>query len=116
MTPIQQLIAETKQYISLHINYYKLEGVELLSRLASALLLVVLLLVLSTSALFYLMFAVVYLLHPYVGSFALSYLLVGSIYIVLIAIVILGRKWLIVSPLVRFVSHLFFPHPPYEKE
>ncbi len=109
---IDQLIEETKRYLSLHIAYYKLEGVEVVVRLASALLLVVLLIVLVASALFYLMFALVYLLHPYVGSFALSYLLVGSIYILLIVVAVVGRKRFIVSPMVRFVSHLFFHKPP----
>lgn len=109
---IDQLIAETKRYLSLHITLYKLEGVEVVVRLASALLLVVVLIVLMACALFYLMFALVYILHPYVGSFALSYLLVGSIYILLMMGVIVGRKRLIVSPLVRFVSQLFFHNPP----
>ncbi len=83
---IDQLIADTKRYLSLQISLYKLEGIEVVARLASALLLAVLLIVLMACALFYLMFALVYILHPYVGSFALSYLLVGSIYILLMMV------------------------------
>ena len=60
-------------------------------------------LVLSVGAGIYLSFALVYLLEPLVGIVG-SYAIVGAVFLLLIAIVILFKKKLILVPITRFIS------------
>ena len=60
-------------------------------------------LVLSVGAGIYLSFALVYLLEPLVGIVG-SYAIVGAVFLLLIAIVILLKKKLILVPITRFIS------------
>ena len=60
-------------------------------------------LVLSVGAGIYLSFALVYLLEPLVGIVG-SYAIVGAVFLLLIAIVILFKKKLILVPITHFIS------------
>ena len=60
-------------------------------------------LVLSVGAGIYLSFALVYLLEPLVGIVG-SYAIVGAVFLLLIAIVILFKKKLILVPITRIIS------------
>ena len=57
----------------------------------------------SVGAGIYLSFALVYLLEPLVGIVG-SYAIVGAVFLLLIAIVILFKKKLILVPITRFIS------------
>ena len=58
-------------------------------------------------ALFYLFFTLAYILEPFVGGFMASFAIIAGINVVLIAIIVIFRKRLIISPLVNFLANLF---------
>ena len=93
----QQLFFEFKKYLELQKEYTKLELTEKLTILFSTLIMVLVLIILGMVALFYLLFALAYVLEP----------LVAGINVLLIALVIIFRKQLIISPMVNFLANLF---------
>jgi hypothetical protein len=103
----QELYTALKKYLALNIEYAKVEFVEKLTILLSTLLLGLLILLLAAGALFYLFFALAYTLESLLGSMALSYTVISSFYLILIALLAAFRKQLIINPLVKFLSNLF---------
>ena len=94
----QQLFFEFKKYLELQKEYTKLELTEKLTILFSTLIMV---------ALFYLLFALAYVLEPLVGGLMASFAIIAGINVLLIALVIIFRKQLIISPMVNFLANLF---------
>ncbi len=103
----QQLILECKKYLELQKEYTKLEIVEKLTILLSMLITVLILITLSMIALFYLFFALAYVLEPIVGNLAISFIIIAGISLLLIAVIIIFRRKLIISPMVNFLAKLF---------
>ena len=92
----RKLFEEGKKYINLQIDYAKLTATEKISVILG-------MSVLSVGAGIYLSFALVYLLEPLIGIVG-SYAIVGAVFLLLIAIVILFKKKLILVPITRFIS------------
>ncbi len=111
-----QLYTQIKRYLSLQKEYARLELVEKLSLLLSTLLIVFVAVALGLVALFYLMFAVAYLLAPAVGGLPASFAILGGVCLLLILLVYLFRKQLIVKPLVRFLALLFLNDRKHKTE
>lgn len=103
----QQLFFEFKKYIELQKEYTKLELTEKLTILFSTLIMVLILIILGMVALFYLLFALAYILEPWVGGLMASFAIIAGINILLIALIITFRKQLIFSPMVSFLAGLF---------
>ena len=99
----RKLFEEGKKYINLQIDYAKLTATEKISVILGMSVLFAVILVLSVGAGIYLSFALVYLLEPLVGIVG-SYAIVGAVFLLLIAIVILVKKKLILVPITRFIS------------
>lgn len=106
----QQLFVEFKKYLELQKEYTKLELTEKLTILLSTLIMVLILITLGMVALFYLLFALAYILEPLVGGLMVSLTIIAAINVVLIAVVVIFRKQLIVSPMVNFLAGLFLNH------
>ena len=104
---LQQLYEEVKKYIALQTEYVKVEFVEKLTILLSALLIISLVIVLVIIALFYLFFSIAYAVEPLVGSLSLSFGIISGVYFVLTGVLVLLRKRIIINPLVKFLSNLF---------
>ena len=68
----QQLFFEFKKYLELQKEYTKLELTEKLTILFSTLIMVLVLIILGMVALFYLLFALAYVLEPLVGGLMAS--------------------------------------------
>ena len=102
----QQLFFEFKKYLELQKEYTKLELTEKLTILFSTLIMILVLIILGMVALFYLLFALAYILEPLVGLMA-SFAIIAGINVLLIALVIIFRKQLIISPMVNFLANLF---------
>ena len=100
----QQLFFEFKKYLELQKEYTKLELTEKLTILLSTLIMIV---ILSMVALFYLLFALAYVLEPLVGGLMASFAIIAGINILIMALVIIFRKQLIISPMVNFLANLF---------
>ena len=94
----QQLFFEFKKYLELQKEY---------TILFSTLIMILVLIILGMVALFYLLFALAYILEPLVGGLMSSFAIIAGINVVLIALVIIFRKQLIISPMVNFLANLF---------
>ena len=88
----QQLFFEFKKYLELQKEYTKLELTEKLTILFSTLIMVLVLIILGMVALFYLLFALAYVLEPLVGGLMASFAIIAGINVLLIALVIIFRK------------------------
>lgn len=108
---IQQLYEDIKKYITLQKEYTKLEVIEKLTILISTLIMVLALIILGMISLFYLLFALAYILEPVVGGLHISFTIIAGINILLIIGVICLRKRLIIKPMVSFLTNLFLNNP-----
>ena len=96
----QQLFFEFKKYLELQKEYTKLELTEKLTILLSTLIMIVVLIILG-------MVALAYVLEPLVGGLMVSFAIIAGINILIMALVIIFRKQLIISPMVNFLANLF---------
>lgn len=103
----EELWAELKRYLTLQIDYAKLTTVEKLVVLLSAVAMVAVLLILGACVLFYLSFAVVFMLSDAIGCTWGAYLIVSGAFVVLMLIVVAMRQKLILDPVSRFLTRLF---------
>lgn len=108
---IQQLFAEFKKFLVLQKEYTKLELTEKLTILLSTLIMILVFTILGMVALFYLLFALAYILEPLVGGLMVSFGIIAGINIILIAIIYFFRRQLIISPMVNFLANLFLNDP-----
>ena len=106
----EELWAELKKYLTLQIDYAKLTAVEKLVVLLSAIAMVAVMLILGACVLFYLSFAVVFMLSDAIGSTWGAYLIVSGIFMVLMLVVYALRQKLILDPVSRFLTRLFLHH------
>lgn len=106
----EELWAELKKYLTLQIDYAKLTTVEKLVVLLSAIAMVAVMLILGACVLFYLSFAVVFMLSDAIGSTWGACLIVSGIFLVLMLVVYALRQKLILDPVSRFLTRLFLHH------
>ena len=83
----------------------KLDVIEKVVQLLTALAVAIVFIILGVAVLFYLSFAVVHWLEPLTGL-ALAYFLVAMLFLVLIMLVFAKRKAWIQRPLVHFLSSI----------
>ncbi len=96
-------IAEILRKKGIKLNRNEMENTILLSTL----IMIVVLIILGMVALFYLLFALAYVLEPLVGGLMASFAIIAGINILIMALVIIFRKQLIISPMVNFLANLF---------
>ena len=102
---IAQLVESVKSYDELQGEYLKLDVIQKIVRLATALTLTFVFLLLGISFLFYLSFACVYWLVPFTGT-ALAFLIVRLFFLALLVLVFFNRKAWIERPLVSFLANV----------
>ncbi|WP_346696012.1 phage holin family protein [Barnesiella viscericola] len=102
---LKRLFDEGKKYLTLQIDYAKLTATENLSVILGMSVLFIIILVLAVGAGIYLSFALVYLLEPLVGIVG-SYALLGALFLLLIALVVIFKQRLILAPITRFISRV----------
>ena len=101
---IGQLVEALKQYIGLQREYLKLDVIEKVVRLITAITLTVVLSLLVLIFLIYLSFAAAYALAPLVGT-AWAFVIV-AVYLVIFLLVLIFRKRWIERPVVKFLASL----------
>ena len=100
---IAQLVESVKSYVGLQGEYLKLDVIQKVVRLVTALTLTIVLLLLGIAFLFYLSFACVYWLEPVMGL-GHAFFLVALFFLAFLVLVFINRKSWIERPLVRFLS------------
>lgn len=104
---IQSIWKLAKRYCLLQINYAKLTFAEKLAVLLGGIAVAAVCLVLASILVMLLSFAAIDALQS-VMSPCWAYLTVSAVFIFIILIVIIFRKTLIVNPIAKFISKLFF--------
>lgn len=102
---IAQLVEVLKHYIGLQTEYLKLDVVDKVVRLLTAITMTVVLLGLLVLAVIYLSFAAAFALSPLVGT-AGGFCIVAGVHLVLLALFVIFRHQWIEKPLVRFLASL----------
>lgn len=102
---IAQLIEVLKRYVGLQKEYLKLDVIEKVVRLVSALALAIIFIMLGVAVLFYLSFAVVHWLEPLTGL-GLAYFLMAMLFLLLLILVYAKRTAWIERPLMRFLADI----------
>ncbi len=103
---IAQLVEVLKHYIGLQTEYVKLDVIEKIVRLLTAIAVVTVLSLLLVIALIYFSFAAVYAIAPQTGSMAIAFTIVGGAYIILILLFVMLRHKLVERPLVKFLASI----------
>ena len=101
---VAQLIEALKDYLVNQKEYVKLDIIDKIVRVATALALMVVLIIMGVIVLFYLSFAIVYWIAPATGV-AWSFFIVAMGFLLLLLLVFYFRKPWIERPLVRFLAH-----------
>jgi hypothetical protein len=100
---IAQLVEVLKNYIGLQKEYVKLDVIDKVVKLVTALTIAIVFIILGVAVLFYLSFAIVHWLEPLTGL-GLAYFLIAMLFLILIILVCVYRKAWIERPLVRFLA------------
>lgn len=102
---IVQLIESLKKYADLQKEYLKVDMVDKLVRLVTALTLFIVVFVLLVAVLFYLSFAAVYWMEPLLGT-AGGFAVVAAFFLVILIVVVAKRKTWIERPLIRVLANI----------
>ena len=102
---IAQLVEVIRHYIGLRSKYMKLDVIDKIVRLLTALIMVTLLSLLLLIGLIYLSFAAVYALEPIMGTAAAFACIAGGYFILLLLFIMFRKQW-IERPLLRFLASL----------
>ena len=102
---IGQLVEALKQYIGLQREYIKLDVIEKVVRLITAITLTAVLALFLLLICIYLSFAAAYALAPLVGT-AWAFVIVAAFYLVIFLLLMAFRKQWIERPVVKFLASL----------
>ena len=100
---IGQLVSELREYYLLQKEYLQLDIIDKTVRILTVLILTIVITVFTLLVLFYLSFATVHWIEPFVGL-GWAYAIVSAFFLLLLLLAVLLRKPLIERPLVRFLS------------
>ncbi|MCM1519707.1 MAG: hypothetical protein NC098_02865 [Lachnoclostridium sp.] len=106
-TKLKTLWVEIKDYISLNIDYAKLTVSERMAMLLTAASLCAIVFALVSLMMFFLSMALVRWIAESTGIVG-AYLIMFGFYVILLAVVVVFRKAMIINPISRFISKLFF--------
>ncbi|MBQ7423787.1 MAG: phage holin family protein [Prevotella sp.] len=102
---ISQLVELTRHYIGLQGEYLRLDVIDKVVRLLTALIMAGILFLFILITLIYLSFAAAYGLSAIV-SLPVAFAIIGGVYLLAIMIIVINRKRWIERPLVRFLASL----------
>lgn len=104
---IKDLFAQSKEWVALEVEYAKLTVAEKFTVLVSAMIIGAICLAMGIVVLTMAMFAVVEVFRLMMPPW-LAYLAVGGIICVLVLLIYLMRRPLILNPIAKFITKLFF--------
>lgn len=104
---IHTLWTELKETLKLNVDYAKFTAAEKVTMLLTTGALALLAFVLISLFMFFLSMAVVRWIAAGVGLIG-AYFIMCGFYVVLLGVVVAFRKQLVINPIARFVSRLFF--------
>ena len=102
----KQVIADLKEYIAIQKEYWKLNTIEKLSLIVSFFIIILLCMGVFFFAFAYFSIALVFSFKEILGDFVPALFIVCGINLLIIALIILFRRFLFFSPMVRLISKL----------
>ncbi len=103
---LQHTITEIKRYLLLHYKWLKLDGIEKLTRIISAIVLIFISIIFITIILLYLSLSAAHAMEPHIGPVA-TYAIIAGIFLVLFLLVWILRRPCVVNPILRFLYRIF---------
>jgi hypothetical protein len=100
------IVADLKEYLTVQKEYWKLDIIEKLSLIVSFFVIVLLCMGAFFFAFAYFSIALVFLFEAVFGSFVPALFIVCGINLLVIALIVLFRRFLFFSPMVRLISKL----------
>lgn len=104
---LKDIYAEGKNWLELEVKYAKLTVAEKFTTLLSALVIGAICLLLGIVALIFLSFALVRVFESLMPGW-LSFICVAGIMIIIMILLFIFKKHILVDPIARFISRLFF--------
>lgn len=101
------LWAELKSTLKLNVDYARLTAAEKMTMLLTTVTLALIAFVLVSLIMFFLSIAIVRCIATGVGMIW-AYFIMCAFYVVVLGVVFVLRKQLVINPIARFVSRLFF--------
>ena len=102
---ISQLVDVLKHYIGLQSEYVKLDVIEKVVRLITALIMATVVFLIILIIFIYLSFAAAYAMVPSLG-YPAAFCIVAGFYLLVLLVVMIKRKSWIEKPLVKFLANL----------
>lgn len=99
----QRIFSQGKEYVELKVKYARLTVAEKLSVMLSSALIILILVLAFSIAMFFISAALVSVMSESVGS-AWSCAIMGGAYLIVVVLFIAFRKPLVVNPVTRFVT------------
>lgn len=112
---IGEFVEEAKHWLSLKTEYAKLNTIDKVVRIFTALTLLMVIAFLTMLILIYLSFAVAYALESYVQSLPLGFVCVSAFYLLLLFVVVIKRHAWIEKPMVKFLVSILYDENPNTK-
>ncbi len=106
--PFEDLSVSAKEYLRLKIDEYKLRGVEGLSTLFNTILFIMVATIVAGVALQLLGLAAGYAIGGLIGSDALGFCIMGTLFAIAVLILYCFRKRLFINQLIKMFIKLFF--------
>lgn len=101
---IADLVEAIKKYIGLKSEYIKLDIIDKVVRIITALALTLVILLVAILTLIYLSFAAAYAIGAWLESMPIGFLIVAGVYLMLLLVIMAKRKVWIEKPLVSFLA------------
>ena len=105
---IQQLLLELKNYYKLQKKFVYLDTAEKLTVLLSAIAIAIIMVILIALVLMYATFALAFFIGNRLDSLPMGFVLVAAGLLIVLMLFYYNRKSLIVQPLAQFIARLFF--------
>jgi hypothetical protein len=106
----RKLVKDGKEYLFTRYELLRLELLEKISSIVALIILVMITLALLISVWVYISGILIVWMESYFGSFIPPFIVMGSINLLLLAIIISLKEWLILNPLIRVFSRIIFDH------
>lgn len=102
---LAQLLENVKEYIGLQKEYLKFDVTEKIIRIASALILAIIIFALTIAMLLYISLAAIHWISPFVGVAGAYAIAAGCFLLITITIYVFRKTW-IEKPLAKFIANI----------
>ena len=105
---IDDIKVNTKSFVDANLDYFTLLGFKITTKASSLIIKIILLSLFLLLSLIFLSFALAYAIGTCIESYALGFLIVGGIYILISLILYFKGGSFIDKPMIRTFSEIFF--------